>query len=322
MVVSKIGLINIGGQLLGQVTRDRRKCGGLEAVDGAAGAQFGSFSGGDLDGGLSGVGGEGGRHVVEGGALEALVACGDVAVLGDEEHRGSRHEVVASHQFETIVEEDGKLDAGAFDESTSVLGGVEGDRPELAADLGVLHVDAVPVEIADLAGLAIECEEGEEEGAGLEAVGEGATTALDVCQVEIGSLCPGGQHSFSSYLPELAKVYTLADHYIRTREHAMRTKLVELSDAVRMISDGDEVVMSSGFTDSPMAMLREIARNDLKDLRVVGVVGGSINLDFLVGSGQAAVMDCCSIGFAPFRREAPNFDRYLKESRIYAMDNT
>ena len=102
----------------------------------------------------------------------------------------------------------------------------------------------------------------------------------------------------------------------------MRTKLVELIDAVRMISDGDEVVMSSDFTDSPMAMLREIARSDLKDLKVVGVVGGSINLDFLVGSGQAAVMDCCSIGFAPFRREAPNFDRYLKESRIYAMDNT
>jgi acyl CoA:acetate/3-ketoacid CoA transferase alpha subunit len=107
-----------------------------------------------------------------------------------------------------------------------------------------------------------------------------------------------------------------------TRERSMRTKLVELSDAVKIISDGDEVVMSAGFTDSPMAMLREIARSDLKDLKVVGVVGGSINLDFLVGTGQAAVLDCCSIGFEPFQREAPNFDRYLKESRIYAMDNT
>ncbi len=102
----------------------------------------------------------------------------------------------------------------------------------------------------------------------------------------------------------------------------MRTKLVELSDAVKMIRDGDEVVMSSGFTDSPMALLREIVRSDVQDLRVVGVVGGSINLDFLVGSGQTSVMDCCSIGFDPFRREAPNFDRYLREGRIYSMDNT
>ena len=102
----------------------------------------------------------------------------------------------------------------------------------------------------------------------------------------------------------------------------MRTKLMELSDAISMVRDGDEVVMSAGFTHSPMAALRELARREVKDLTVVGVVGGSINLDFLVGTGQTAVMDCCSIGFAPFQREAPNFDRYLKAGRIYAMDNT
>jgi acyl CoA:acetate/3-ketoacid CoA transferase alpha subunit len=102
----------------------------------------------------------------------------------------------------------------------------------------------------------------------------------------------------------------------------MRTKLAELSDAAGMIRDGDQVVMSAGFTNSPMAMLREIARGGAKDLHVIGVVGGSINLDFLVGSGQTAIMDCCSIGFAPFQRSAPNFDRYLRDGRIYAMDNT
>ncbi len=102
----------------------------------------------------------------------------------------------------------------------------------------------------------------------------------------------------------------------------MRTKLVSLSDAASMVRDGDEVAMSAGFNYSPMAMLREIVRQGAGDLHVVGVVGGSINLDLLVGSGQTAIMDCCSIGFAPFAREAPNFDRYLKAGRIYAMDNT
>jgi acyl CoA:acetate/3-ketoacid CoA transferase alpha subunit len=102
----------------------------------------------------------------------------------------------------------------------------------------------------------------------------------------------------------------------------MRTKLVSLGVAAGMVHDGDEVAMSSGFTHSPMAMLREIARRDVKDLHTIGIVGGSINLDFLVGTGQTAIVECCSIGFEPFARSAPNFDRYLKDGRIYAMDNT
>jgi acyl CoA:acetate/3-ketoacid CoA transferase alpha subunit len=102
----------------------------------------------------------------------------------------------------------------------------------------------------------------------------------------------------------------------------MRTKLVPLETAANIVKSGDEVVMSAGFTHSPMAMLRELARRDIDKLHIVGVVGGSLNLDFLVGSGQTAVMDCCSIGFEPFQRNAPNFDRYLKAGRIYAMDNT
>jgi acyl CoA:acetate/3-ketoacid CoA transferase alpha subunit len=95
-----------------------------------------------------------------------------------------------------------------------------------------------------------------------------------------------------------------------------------LDEAATMLKDGDKIVMSSGFEHSPMAMLRTIARQELKDLHTIGVVGGSINLDFLVGTGQTKTLECCSIGFAPFAREAPNFDRYLKDSRLFALDNT
>lgn len=102
----------------------------------------------------------------------------------------------------------------------------------------------------------------------------------------------------------------------------MRTKLVSMEEAASIVHDGDKVVMSSGFGFSPMAMLRELARTGVRDLHTIGVVGGSINLDFLVGTGQTAILDCCSIGFAPFARNAPNFDRYLRDGRIFAMDNT
>lgn len=102
----------------------------------------------------------------------------------------------------------------------------------------------------------------------------------------------------------------------------MRSKLVTLESAARIVRDGDQVVMSSGFSHAPMAMLRELARSEVQDLHLIGVVGGSINLDFLVGANKVKTMECCSIGFQPYAQAAPNFDRYLKESRIYALDNT
>lgn len=102
----------------------------------------------------------------------------------------------------------------------------------------------------------------------------------------------------------------------------MRSKLVSLEAAARIVRDGDQIVMSSGFNHAPMAMLREIARAETQDLHIIGVVGGSINLDFLVGAGQVKTMECCSIGFQPYAQAAPNFDRFLKEGRIFALDNT
>jgi glutaconate CoA-transferase, subunit A len=102
----------------------------------------------------------------------------------------------------------------------------------------------------------------------------------------------------------------------------MRVKLVEMQTAGRIVRDGAKVVMSSDFTFAPMAMLREIARQGARNLHTIGVVGGAINLDFLVGTGQTAVLECCGLTFGQFQTEPPNFVRYLKEGRIYALDNT
>ena len=101
----------------------------------------------------------------------------------------------------------------------------------------------------------------------------------------------------------------------------MRDKVISLQEAASIVRDGNQVAMSSAFSWAPMALLREIARKGAKDLEVV-CRGGSINVDFLVGTGQACSVESCSLGFAPFARVAPNFDRLLKEGRVYANDNT
>ncbi|MCH7477616.1 MAG: hypothetical protein IIA14_05905 [SAR324 cluster bacterium] len=102
----------------------------------------------------------------------------------------------------------------------------------------------------------------------------------------------------------------------------MRDKLLSLHAAAALVKDGDQVVMSSRMEGAPMALLREMVRQRRRHLRLLGVVGGTINLDFLVGAGAAASVDTCSVSLAPFARTGPNFARHVTQGRIKALDNT
>jgi hypothetical protein len=57
-------------------------------------------------------------------------------------------------------------------------------------------------------------------------------------------------------------------------------------------------------------------------LRVVGVVHGAINIDFLVGAGAVATVDTASLTLGEFARTGPNFARYVQAGRARALDNT
>ena len=68
----------------------------------------------------------------------------------------------------------------------------------------------------------------------------------------------------------------------------MREKLVSLEQAAKLVRTGDKVIMMGGLDNTPMALLREIVRGETTELNTVGVVGASMNLDFLVGAGRTA----------------------------------
>lgn len=102
----------------------------------------------------------------------------------------------------------------------------------------------------------------------------------------------------------------------------MRQKLVSLDQAAGLVRDGDKVIMAGGLDYTPMAFLREIVRNGTTDLNTLGVVGASLNLDFLVGAGRTATVETCDFNFQPFARVAPNYLRLQKEGRIKMKDNT
>ena len=102
----------------------------------------------------------------------------------------------------------------------------------------------------------------------------------------------------------------------------MSEKLKSLKEAAAGVKSGDRVVMSANLERSPMAFLREVVRQKIDKLRVIGVVGGDLNIDFLVGAGAVSVVDTCSVTLGAFARTGPNFARYVKEARVRSLDNT
>ena len=102
----------------------------------------------------------------------------------------------------------------------------------------------------------------------------------------------------------------------------MKDKLKTLEEAAALVADGSQIVMSARLDWAPMALLRTLVKQGSKDLRLIGVVGGQINLDFLVGAGAAESVDTCSVGLGPYARTGPNFARHVTEGRIRALDNT
>ena len=102
----------------------------------------------------------------------------------------------------------------------------------------------------------------------------------------------------------------------------MREKLVSLKQAANMVRDGDQIIFNGAMDWTPMALLRELVRNGIRNLHTVGVVGGALNLDFLIGAGATATVETCSLDFGKYARLAPNYERYQKASRIKMKDNT
>jgi glutaconate CoA-transferase, subunit A len=102
----------------------------------------------------------------------------------------------------------------------------------------------------------------------------------------------------------------------------MQSKLTTLEQAATAIKTGARLVMSANLQRAPMALLRQLVRQGTRNLRVIGVVGGEINIDFLVGAGAVSVVDTCSVTLGEFARTGPNFERYVLGNRVRALDNT
>lgn len=103
-------------------------------------------------------------------------------------------------------------------------------------------------------------------------------------------------------------------------EGARNKKLITLREAVAMIPSGCSVGIGGlALYGAPMALVREIIRQGIKDLTLILPPGSSMAPDMLVGSGSLREVLCSYIGFEDLGL-APNFRRAVEAGKLHFTD--
>lgn len=98
-------------------------------------------------------------------------------------------------------------------------------------------------------------------------------------------------------------------------------KRCDLKDLINLVRDGDTVAVGGGLSwREPMAALRELVRQNIKGLKVVGSAHG-IDIDMLCGAGSVAVSGESYVGFEQDFGMAVNYRRACESGSVKVEDN-
>ncbi|MET3927438.1 CoA-transferase [Devosia sp. 2618] len=98
-----------------------------------------------------------------------------------------------------------------------------------------------------------------------------------------------------------------------------RSKLCSLSDAAAIVTDGMRIAFGGFATyQRPMAFVRELVRQNRRDLTIVGVVN-SIESDLLIAAGAVSRIETSYVGLENFGL-ARNFRRAAEAGAIKTVD--
>src|SRR5882672_7665372 len=103
--------------------------------------------------------------------------------------------------------------------------------------------------------------------------------------------------------------------------HLYPDKLVELDQAAAAVTDGAIVALGGGLSARlPMALVREMIRQQRRGLHVVGSAHG-IDVDLLVAGGALAVCEESYVGFEQDLGLAPAFRRAAETGTIEVRES-
>jgi glutaconate CoA-transferase subunit A len=102
----------------------------------------------------------------------------------------------------------------------------------------------------------------------------------------------------------------------------MAGKLAAPGDVARYLRDGMSLGVGGGpLLSTPTALIHEVVRSGVRDLRLVACSTGGFGLDLLIGAGAAASVEFAQISFYEYGF-APNFRRFVEAGRLRCLDHT
>ncbi len=99
----------------------------------------------------------------------------------------------------------------------------------------------------------------------------------------------------------------------------MKNKEMTVAQVIKQIKNGDTIVIGGwGMVRKPLALIREIAKSDLKDLTVMGLAG--MDLDMLVAAGKVKKAITGFVAFEGSEGRAVAYDEARKNGKIEYME--
>jgi len=104
-----------------------------------------------------------------------------------------------------------------------------------------------------------------------------------------------GQGALLSPVPRIDQVQADCGRY---KSLEQKSKVMSAREAIRRyVADGDYVISElTGNVRGPMALIREIVRQKLRNLRVAGNTS-TLDIDLLLAAGCVSAMDLCYVGY-------------------------
>ncbi|MEN8261373.1 MAG: CoA-transferase, partial [Pseudomonadota bacterium] len=103
--------------------------------------------------------------------------------------------------------------------------------------------------------------------------------------------------------------------------YTQEDKRMPLSELMSQVNAGDCLAVGGGLSwREPMGALRELIRNRIRDLKVVGSAHG-IDIDLLCGAGAVAVSAESYVGFEQDFGMAPNYRRACESGQVEVADS-
>lgn len=95
----------------------------------------------------------------------------------------------------------------------------------------------------------------------------------------------------------------------------MPPQWLKLAEAAALIPSGARVAVGGSMSMAPMALIREMIRRGVKELTLITVPTGGLNIDLLIGAGATARLYFAQIFLDEFGM-APNFRRAVESGAL------